>query len=301
MGRGGRPVRGGRVSGKGTGAAVARPGLAIALLAGLPFAAAPLHAQWVEPPGKGWVTLAVYHQDTRRHYDRGGGRRAFFAEGHAVSTATFLTGAAGLAPGVDLWAQISFQRLRYDDSTLDRVATGPGDARLWLRVAPLAWLGSSLPVALRAGVKLPVGDFNVVSDFVPLGDGQRDWEIIAEAGHSFWPRSAYLSGWVGYRWREENRESLKDHGDELFYFVQAGAQAGRWGCRIALDGWDGASGVTEGVRVPSFQRDLVQLQPSLTRAIGPGEAELGVRFTLAGRNIPAGSTIVSRYFMRWGR
>ncbi len=247
------------------------------------------------------MTLAVYHQDTRDHYDGNGDRRSFFADGHAISTAAFLTGAAGLVPGVDAWVQLAFQRLRYDDGAMDRVATGPGDARFWLRVAPLTWVGSPFPFAVRGGLKLPVGDFKVVSDFIPLGDGQRDWEIIAEAGHSFWPRSAYVSGWVGYRWREENRESLKDHGEELFYLVQAGARAGRWGCRITLDGWDGAAGITEGVWVPSFQRDLVQLQPSLLREIGPGEAELGVRFSLHGRNIPAGTTIVSRYFVRWGR
>ena len=245
--------------------------------------------------------MAVYHQDTRDHYDTSGGRRAFFADGHAVSTAAFVTGAAGLAPGMDMWVQLAFQRLRYDDGALSRVATGPGDARLWLRLAPLAWTGSSFPLAIRGGVKLPVGDFDVVSDFIPLGDGQRDWEIMAEVGHSFWPRTAYLSGWIGYRWREENRESLKDYGDELFYFVQGGAGVGRWGWRIVVDGWDGGAGVTEGIRVPSFQRDLVQLQPSLLREIGPGEAELGVRFSLRGRNIPAGSTVVARYFMRWGR
>ena len=282
--------------------AVTRPGAALAILAALAVLdTAPVRAQWVEPPGKGWMTLAVYHQDTRDHYDVSGDRRSFFADGHAISTAAFLTGAAGVVPGVDAWVQLAFQRLRYDDGAMDRVATGPGDARFWLRVAPLTWVGSSFPFAIRGGVKLPVGDFNVVSDFIPLGDGQRDWEIIAEAGHSFWPRSAYVSGWVGYRWREENLASLKDHGDELFYLVQAGAQAGRWGCRITLDGWDGAAGITEGVWVPSFQRDLVQLQPSLLREIGPGEAELGVRFSLHGRNIPAGTTIVSRYFVRWGR
>lgn len=278
-----------------------RLGSALVLMAVSVFAAAaPVRAQWVEPPGKGWITLALYHQDTRDHYDASGNRRAFFADGHAISTAAFLTGAVGLAPGLDAWAQLAFQRLRYDDGAMDRVATGLGDARFWLRAAPLGWLGSSFPFAVRVGVKLPVGDFNVVSDFIPLGDGQRDWEVVAEAGHSFWPRSAHLSGWVGYRWREENRESLKNHGEELFYFVQAGARAGRWGWRIALDGWDGAAGITEGVWVPSFQRDLVQLQPSLLREIGPGEAELGVRFTLQGRNIPAGRTIVSRYFMRLG-
>ena len=90
------------------------------------LAAPPLVAQWVEPPGRGWVTVAVYHQDTRHHYDTSGGRRPFFADGHAVSTAAFVTGAAGLAPGMDIWVQLAFQRLRYDDGAMNRAATGPG-------------------------------------------------------------------------------------------------------------------------------------------------------------------------------
>lgn len=253
----------------------------------------------MEAPGRGWLTLAIYHQDTRRQYDRSGERREFFAGGRAVSTASFLTGAVGIVRGVDLWTQLSWQRLRYDDAVMKRSAAGPGDARVWLRAAPLSWLGSSFPLAIRGGVKLPVGDFDVVADFIPLGDGQRDWELMAEVGHSFWPRSAYLSGWVGYRWREENTESLKDHGNELFYLVQAGGAVGRWGYRVSLDGWDGGPGITEGVWVPGFQRDLLQLQPSLLREVGPGEAELGVRIALQGRNIPAGTTFVSRYFTRW--
>lgn len=277
-----------------------RRAAASALVAGA-LSVATAQAQWVERPGDGWITLAVYHQDTRQRYDSSGELQDFFADGRAISTASFLTGAVGLLPGLDAWAQLSWQRLRYNDGVTDRLATGPGDARLWLRGAPLAWFGSSFPLAIRGGVKLPVGDFDVVADFIPLGDGQRDWELMAEVGHSFWPRSGYVSGWIGYRWREENTESLKHHGDELFYFVQAGAMVGRWGFRFSVDGWDGGSGVTEGVWVPSFQRDLSQLQPSLLRKIGPGEAELGVRFSVRGRNIPAGSTLVARYFTRWRR
>ncbi|MXW17590.1 MAG: transporter [Gemmatimonadetes bacterium] len=256
-------------------------------------------AQWVEEPGKGWIALAAYHQDTRERFGIDGDTRVFFAEGHAVTTSSFLTAALGLVPGFDMWSQFSFHRLRYDDVAGTRSSTGFGDARFWLRAAPLKWLGSAVPFAVRAGFKVPIGDFDVDAEVIPLGDGQRDWEVMAEAGHSFWPRTLYLSGWVGYRWREENPESGKDFGNEVFYFAQAGGRFGRWGWKVAVDGWDGASGVTEGVPVPSFQRDLVQLQPSLLYDVGPGQMEAGVRFALKGRNLPAGTAFMIQYFTRW--
>ena len=256
-------------------------------------------AQWVEAPGEGWLALAAYHQDTRDRFGTGGEVRELFADGRAVTTSSFLTAALGLAPGLDMWSQFSFHRLRFDDLSGDRASTGLGDMRFWLRLAPLKWLGSALPFAIRGGTKVPLGDFDVDAEIIPLGDGQRDWEVMAELGHSFWPRSMYLSGWAGYRWREENTESRKDFGNEFFYFVQFGGRLGSLGYKLAMDGWDGASGVTEGIPIPSFQRDLVQFQPSLLYDVGPGQAEMGARFALSGKNLPAGTAFMLQYFSRW--
>lgn len=289
----------GSTCGPGAGRVVGAALVFAGALAGLGLGAGRASAQWVEEPGKGWIALAAYHQDTRKRFGIDGEVRDLFAEGRAVTTSSFLTVALGLVPGVDVWSQFSFHRLRYDDVAGRRSSTGLGDTRVWLRAAPLGWLGSSLPFALRAGVKAPVGDFDVDAEVIPLGDGQRDWEVMVELGHSFWPRSLYLSGWLGYRWREENTESRKDFGNEIFYFVQVGGRFGPLGYELAVDGWDGASGVTEGVPIPSFQRDLVQLQPSLLYDVGPGRIEAGARFALRGANLPAGTALMVKYFTRW--
>ena len=256
-------------------------------------------AQWVEEPGKGWITLSVYHHNTRERFGTDGDAEALSFDGHAVATSSFLTTALGLAEGVDFWGQVSFHRLRYDDANAKRSSTGLGDTRLWLRTAPLKWLGSDVPFAVRAGFKVPIGDFDLDAVEIPLGDGQRDWEVLAELGHSFWPRSVYVSGWAGYRWREENAESGKDFGNEVFFYAQIGGQVGRVGYQLAVDGWNGAAGITDGVSVPTLQRDLVQVLPSLMYDIGAGQFEAGVRFALGGRNVTAGSSFVLRYFSKW--
>lgn len=256
-------------------------------------------AQWVEPVGEGWAALAVFHQDTRSVYDLGGDSRDFFAEGHARTTSSFLTVASGLMPGIDAWAQFSFHRLDFDDLGGERSSTGLGDTRLWVRGAPLRLLGSAFPLTIRGGVKLPIGDFDVDAEVIPLGDGQRDWELMAEVGHSFYPRSVYIMGWIGYRWRELNTESRKDFGDEVFFFAQLGGAAGPIGYKVALDGWDGGPGVIEGLPVASAQRDLIQIQPSVLIPFGPGSLEAGARFTLRGRNLPAGTAFMFGYFADW--
>ncbi|MDE2984001.1 MAG: hypothetical protein OXU69_04775 [Gemmatimonadota bacterium] len=275
-------------------------GSAAIVLAGLLGSVIDARGQWVEEPGKGWITLAMYHQDTRERFDPHGDAEKLSFEGHAIATSSFLTLALGIVEGVDIWGQASFHRLRYDDASAERLSTGLGDTRLWLRAAPLKWLGSRLPFAIRAGFKVPVGDFdNLGVDEVPLGDGQRDWEVIAELGHSFWPRSVYVSGWLGHRWREENAQSGRDFGNEVFYYAQIGGQLGRVGYKLAVDGWNGAAAGGAGAPGAGFERDLVQLLPALQYDAGVGQFESGVRFALGGKNVTAGTSFVFRFFTRW--
>ena len=270
--------------------------VAAGLLAGVDGAG----AQWVEEPGKGWIALAVYHHDTRERFGPEGDSEALLAGGRAVTTSSFATLALGLAETVDVWSQISFHRLRYDDAAANRSSSGVGDIRLWLRAAPLKWLGSEVPFAIRAGFKVPVSEFDVDADEVALGDGQRDWEVMAELGHSFWPLPFYASGWIGYRLREENAESGRDFGNELFYYAQIGGQSGRLGYKLGVDGWNGAAaGAAEGAASPAVERDLMQVLPSLLFDVGAGQIEAGMRFALGGRNVTAGSSFVFKYFSKW--
>lgn len=259
----------------------------------------PLAAQWVEPPGQGWVSLTTYHQDTRDVYDLNGERGAFAGAGHVVATASFLTVARGLARGFDAWAQFSFQRLRFDDRTGVSTATGIGDTRFYLRFNPLMLAGIDVPVAIRAGVKLPVGDFDVGSDQLPLGDGQRDWEIMLEAGRSFYPAPFYFMSWAGYRWREARDGGRTDFGNERFFYAALGGTA-VVDFKIALEGWYGQTPVFNNVLALGAEREFLRLGPSVLLNLGPGQVEVGARIPLSGRSLPAGNELVLGYFTRFG-
>lgn len=257
-----------------------------------------LAGQWVEPPGQGWVSLSAFHQATGDVYDVDGDRGVFLADGHAVATASFLTVAWGLTTGIDAWTQASFQRLRFEDLTGEKTSVGPGDVRLFLRANPFLWMGSAIPVALRGGVKVPVGDFDVGSSVIPLGDGQRDWELMLEVGRSFYPVPVYVMGWAGYRWRESRDGGRVDFGNERFFYVAAGGTAKVVDFKVALDGWYGATPVFNGVLADGAERDMIRVSPSLLLDVGPGQLELGARVPLSGRNLPAGSDFVLGYFTR---
>jgi hypothetical protein len=271
-------------------------------LAGLALASSgtPVAAQWVEDPGRGWVSAELFYHDTTERYDLNSDKNAIPFGGHAVSAAVFVTAAFGLLPNWDLWLRGSFNDLEFTDAAGERSTSGLGDTNVWLRVAPLAYLGVGVPFAIRGGVKIPSGDSPVDAEIIPLGEGQYDWELMAELGHSFWPSPHYVNGWVGYRWRRRDLESRKDPGEEVFFLAQAGGAAGRLQYKVILEGWDGGTPNLEGLQVPTAQRHYLQITPNVGWDTGRGSAYVGWRQPLSGQNLPASGALVIGYFGRFG-
>ena len=256
-------------------------------------------AQWVEAPGSGWVHVSVSHHDTRRLFGPDGRPERIFADGHAVTTSLHATAALGLVRGADAWLQLPAHRLVFTNAGGRRERLGLGDPRLYLRFGPSLFGLRAVPVALRLGVKLPAGDFPVDAEVIPLGEGQRDWELLLELGHAFHQRPFYVMGWAGYRWREANTELAWHPGDERFAFVAVGGRYRRFVWKLAAEGWLGRPSIIQGVRVTSARRAFLQLLPSLGWQTALGLVELSGRLPLAGRNLPAGPALGLGYFVRW--
>jgi hypothetical protein len=268
---------------------------------GGPLAPATAQGQWIEPPGSGWADLTLYHQSTRHQFDRDGEHGRLLNGGHAVTTSVFLTGAVGLVRGVDTWIQLPVHRLRYDDFGGNRSTVGLGDPRIFLRVGPEAIGLPAFPVAIRGGVKWPGGDFDIDAEVIPLGDGQRDVELLMEGGFSLHPRSMWGMGWVGYRWRGPNAEAARDPGDERFAYAALGGSLGRLGWKAAMEEIRGDPWRIHGLLIPSTPRELRQGFVSVDWPVGSGRLGAGFRTPLAGRNMPAGTAFSLHYFRRWSQ
>lgn len=277
--------------------------LASGFLAAL-LISAPARGQWVEAPGEGWVDLTLAHHATTTRFDENGNTEPLFNEdSRSVTTSAFLTGALGLVRGLDVWAEAPFHRLQFDDAVQERTSTGLGDPRVFLRLGPgLVGADVAVPVALRGGVKFSVGDFPVDAEIIPLTEGQRDWEVLLELGHSFHPLPVYAMGWIGYRWRETNTAIRRKPGDGRLAYAAVGGKGNRLTWQLAVDGLFGRpptrtlpSGVE--LSLENDVRELVQLLPSVGWGLGPGVVELGGRIPLHGQNLPAGPALTLGYFV----
>ena len=263
-------------------------------------------AQWIEAPGKGWLQVSLYHHDTRDRFDTQGNVEPLFNEGgRSITTSLFLTGVVGVYRGVDVWGQLPIHRLAFNDVSATRESFGFGDPLLHVRVSPeLFGITSPVPLAIRGGLKIPLGEFPVDSEIVPLTEGQRDWELMLELGHSFYPSPLYVMGWIGYRWRETNFEIDRKPGDETFAFFAVGGSRDKLSWKLSAEGIFGEQWISlTGVRIPlaMSERELVQITPTVGWQIGQGSVELGARVPVAGQNLPAGPAIFLGYFTRFGK
>ncbi len=262
-------------------------------------------AQWVQKPGTGWLQASFYHHDTRERFDEQGNQEPLFNEGgRSITTSLFLTGAYGVYRGIDVWAQVPLHRLAFNDVAADRESFGLGDPLLHVRVGPsLIGVKTPFAVAIRAGVKLPFGEFPIDSEIVPLSEGQRDWEVMLELGHSFYPAPVYVMGWAGYRWRETNDDIERKPGDERFAFMAVGGAYNRLSWKLALEAIFGEKWISfTGVRIPlaMSERELVQVLPTVGWALNRGTVELGARLPVMGQNLPAGPALFLGYFIPIG-
>ena len=262
--------------------------------------ALPGNAQWTESRGQGWIQVAVFHQDTQQIFNEVGRSENIFADGHAITTSLFLTGVVGVAAGVDVWFEAPVHSLVYTDAAGRRQRTGLGDIRLFGRVGTRVLGIENISVAVRAGVKIPGSDFPVDSEIIPLGEGQRDWELMLEAGHSFHPLPVYLMGWLGHRWREGDASTAIDPGNEVFFHaVVGGTVAARVSWKAGMEGSYGEAPIISGIPIPSARREITQMLTSVGYRVGPGWVEAGARVPVAGRNILDGAVFSVGYFTRF--
>ena len=273
------------------------------------LATTPRHGQWVEPPGTGWINLQVAHQTTERAFDKNGNIVSLgeVVEGaRSTITTVRVSGALGLVRGIDVWGDLPFHRQEFNSPGSDLLTTGAGDARVFLRAGPSLIGVDALPVAvaLRGGVKLTTGNFVNDAETISLSQGQRDWSLLLELGKSLHPLPLYVSGWTGYRWREENEEIARDFGNEWVFNTAVGGHLDRFEWKLSVDGFFGDPTFDTRTGFEFAARELVQVIPTAGWNIGPGTAQIGARIPVHGQSprfdrLPAGPTFTVGYFLSW--
>ena len=112
-------------------------------------------------------------------------------------------------------------------------------------------------------------------------------------GRSFWPIPAYVAVDQAYRIRCENKEILRDIGEETLINGELGYNVTpKLLGATTLELLRGGKGTDFGITSTSSIKPIIYLVPILSYAIhGTTVAEAAARFTLNGRNFPTGKQI----------
>lgn len=251
-------------------------------------------------PGAGWAQASVLAQRSSRFFAPDGNRQPFLADGQVRTVSLYLTAAVGVVRGLDVWGQVPLHDVVYEDRGGRRGSSGRGDLRVSLRASPELVGARAMPLAVRAGVKLPGAEFPLDATIIPLTEGQRDWELSVETGRAFQSMPLYVLAWLGYRWREENQTAARKPGNERFAHVALGGRAFSLRWELATEYLQGDTPRHLAFHVPTARRRMSQLSPTVSRRAGPGEVELTAILPIAGRSLPTGAAGSVGYRWHWG-
>jgi len=258
--------------------------------------AGPLQAQWPVGQGNYWVKGTFFRHTTTEEFRSNGDTREFLAQ-DAVSrsNAYFFDALFGVTDRLDVWTQIPYFDLTFDDASGDRNSTGIGDIRLSARYNILELRDGSIPISARFTAKVPVADLTIDAEVIPVGEGQWDYEAWLESGISLWPLPLYSVVWLGYRWRTLNEETTREPGDELTFLAEVGGTEllEGLGGKIVVDGIFGRAGVIQGIPLgPDDRREILYVAPTALYSFTSSTVlEVGVRVPLMGKNFPAGAPL----------
>ncbi len=220
-----------------------------------------------------------------------GERLRYLFGGKSVSRAYLLDFNYGLGWNLEIEFGASYYDLQYNDDGGGRRNTGPGDMH-----AGVKWQGLQFPfaAALRGGIKIPTGEFDIDPERVPLSENQWDIEGAIAAGRSFYPAPVYAGAELGYRNRFENSQTRVKPGNETFFSVETGiSPLESILLKLAFEGLFASERESRefGFLVKNKEgRKLLSLSPYLSYNAPSGVfIETGAKFLLAGRDYPAGT------------
>ena len=262
---------------------------------------------WTVPRGQFWGKLTYFQQRTQEWYiGKGrlgapGTRVRYDFEGQYESRAVFFEGLYGVTDRLDLGLQVPYFDQSFANAAFaePRTDTGLSDIRA---LAKFRLLAKPVVLALKAGVKMPTGAFKNEDGLIPVGEGQWDFDFVGQVGRSFWPLPLYGDIDLGYRVRTRNEQIDRDPGDEWFLNAEVGYQLVR---QLMLMGKCEVLRSNPAVVFGGIEAEIKRityLTPALLYAVGQRTTvEAAMRFSLNGRNFPAGRQLVLGLATTWGK
>jgi len=256
------------------------------------------------PKGHLWTKVSYFQQNTDEWYiasPQGFGdslveastRQPYRFNGKYESKAVFIEAFYGVTERLDVGLQIPYFDQLFNDDTqvVPPSDAGFSDIRIFSK-----WRLLSKPflLTLKGGVKMATGQFRNEDGLIPVGEGQWDFDTGVQVGRSFWPLPLYANAEVGYRFRLENKEIIRDPGDEWFFNAEVGYSITRKLLAAAkLEVLRGKAGTDFGFRNRSQIKRITYFNPVVSYYLYGGiTAEVGARLSLGGRNFPAGQQLV---------
>ena len=262
---------------------------------------------WTLPEGRLWAKVAYFQQATDEWYlsfpepyfrdgqiseYAAGTRRPYRFDGEYESVAVFAEAFYGVTDRLDVGVQVPWFDQTLTDITRPEPPSdaGFGDVRL---SAKLRLTEGPALVTLKTVAKLPTGDFINEDGLIPVSEGQWDFDFLVQVGRSFWPLPAYANVDAGYRLRLANGEVDRDPGDEWLLNAEVGVNlTRRLLVMVKLESLWGQSGVDQGIETSSLKKQIAYLAPTVFFTVRDGlSVEAALRYTLGGRNFPAGKQL----------
>jgi len=260
---------------------------------------------WTLPQKKLWGKVTYFQQTTNEWYVASpqfidgqvvstGQRAHYNFNGQYESKMLFAEGFYGVSDRFDVVVQIPYFDQSFADETRSEPVADAGlsDMRLF---AKFRLVDKPVLFSLKTGVKMPTGEFKNEDGLIPVGEGQWDYDFVAQLGRSFWPLPLYANVDVGYRVRTKNDEIDRDPGDEWFLNAELGYNITR---KLMLMGkyelLRSDPSIEFGSIVNRSQiKRIAFMMPVLLYAIDEHTAvEAALRISLNGRNYPAGQQFI---------
>ena len=261
---------------------------------------------WTLPQGQVWTKVTLFQQDADEWYlaspefvggevQLAGSRRPYRFNGNYQSKAVFLEAVYGVTDRFDLGVQAPYLIQEYDDDTFlgSSEDSGFGDVRVFAKIRALT---APAVLTLKLGAKMPTGDFTNADGVIPVGEGQWDFDFVGQVGRSFWPLPLYANLDLGYRARMKNKDIDRDPGDEWFFNAEVGVNLSRRLLFMTkLEGLRSEASTDFGIIKNESQiKRITYLTPALSLGLSEQAAlEVGLRYTLNGRNFPAGHQVTA--------